>query len=97
MTMTAEPRPQVTEDALRERAIKRLKKKRDFHAHLLVYVMANAFFVTIWALTNSGFFWPMFIIVGWGIGLVMNAWDVYHGEDFTEHAIEREIRRIDHG
>lgn len=39
-------------DVLRDRAIKRLKKRRDFSAHLLVYVLVNAFLVVIWALTN---------------------------------------------
>ena len=61
-------------DPLRDRAVKQLKKRRDFMSHLLVYVLVNSFIVLIWAITNSGgFFWPVFPIVGWGIGLVMNA------------------------
>ncbi len=80
---------------LRERALTRLKKKRDFHAHLLVYTMVNSFFVLIWAIVGfGGFFWPIFPIVGWGIGVVMNAWDVYHVEDFGEPEIQREIARM---
>jgi hypothetical protein len=98
MTTSTDVQPPATEDALRERALKRLKKKRDFHAHLLIYCLVNGFFVLIWALTNTGFFWPMFLMVGWGIGLVMNAWDVYRGsEEFTEDAIAREIDRIRKG
>ena len=55
----------------------------------------NAIIVTIWAVTGpSGFFWPIFPILGWGFGLVMNAWDVYHGEDFSEEQIQREMRRL---
>jgi hypothetical protein len=85
----------MTHDAeVRDRALKRLKKKRDFRAHLLVYFMVNTFLVVIWALTDSGFFWPVFPIVGWGIGVVMNAWDVYRGEDFSEEEIRREIGRM---
>jgi hypothetical protein len=92
---TTEVQPPVTDDeALRERAVKRLKKKRDFHAHLLVYALVNSFLVVIWAVTGSGFFWPVFPMVGWGIGVVMNAWDVYHGEDFGEDEIAREVKRI---
>ncbi len=83
-----------TDTSLRDRAVKRLKKRRDFGAHLLVYVLVNAFVVTIWAMTSSGFFWPIFPIVGWGIGVVMNAWDVWHGEDFSEEAITREMQRM---
>jgi len=80
---------------LRDRAIKELKKRRDFRGHLLVYTLVNLFLVVIWAMTNpDGFFWPIFPIVGWGIGVVMNAWDVYHAGDFSEDAIEREIEHL---
>jgi hypothetical protein len=83
------------EDVLRDRALKSLKKRRDFHGHLLVYTLVNSFLVVIWAVTDpGGFFWPVFPLVGWGIGLTMNAWDVYHGEQFSDEQIEREIRRL---
>jgi len=45
-----------------------------------------------------GFFWPVFPIVGWGIGVVMNAWDVYWRPEITaediQHEIEREDKRV---
>jgi hypothetical protein len=77
--------------------VKRLKKKRDFLAHLLVYVMVNAFIIVIWAVTSDGgFFWPIFPMVGWGIGVIMNAWDVWRGDEFTEAEIKDEISRLQH-
>ena len=82
-------------DLLRERAVKRLKKRRDFYTHLLVFTLVNAFIVAVWAVTGQGFFWPIFPIVAWGIGLVMNAWDAFRDEDFDEEQIQREIRRIE--
>jgi hypothetical protein len=82
-------------EVLRDRAIKRLRKRRDFSAHLLVYVLVNAFLVTIWALTNPhGFFWPIFPLAGWGIGVVMNAWDVFRNDEFDEEQIRREMERL---
>lgn len=84
------------EGRMRAEAIARLKKRRDFHGHVLIYLLVNAFLVVIWAVTSSGgFFWPVFILVGWGIGVVMNAWDVYFAEDFGEDDIAREIERIE--
>jgi hypothetical protein len=80
--------------ALRDRAVRRLKKRRDFFAHLLVYFLVNSFIVVIWAMTSNGFFWPIFPMVGWGIGLAMNAWDVWHGDEFSEEEIAREIQRM---
>jgi cytochrome b561 len=83
------------EEVLRERAIKRLKKRRDLAGHLLVYVLVNTFIVLIWLMSDSdGFFWPVFPIVGWGIGVVMNAWDVYRSDEFHETQIRREMNRI---
>jgi len=83
------------EAELRDRAVKRLKKRRDFAGHVLVYVLVNAFLVVIWASTsNDDFFWPIFPIVGWGIGLVMHAWETYRGEEFSETRIQREIDRL---
>ena len=83
------------ENEMRERAIKRLKKRRDFKGHLLVYTLVNTALVVIWAVTSSdNFFWPVFFIVFWGIGVVMNAWDVYFAEDFDEEDINREIEHL---
>jgi hypothetical protein len=88
-------RPNVTDDTLRDRAIKQLKKRRDLGAHALVFLLVNSFIVAIWFVTNDGgFFWPIFPIGGWGIGLAMNAYDVYRGDDFDERHIEREMRRL---
>ena len=76
--------------------MQRLKKRRDFHAHVLVYVLVNGFLVLIWALTGAaGFFWPAFLIAAWGIGLVLNAWDVYWRREITEQDIQHEMERAD--
>ncbi len=84
------PRP---DDEVRERAIARLKAKGEFKVHLLAYVLVNAFLVAIWAVTGAGFFWPVFPLLGWGIGIVFHAWDVYRGEP-SEEQIRREIDRM---
>lgn len=82
---------------LRARAVKQLKKRRDFYGHIMIYTLVNVFLVVIWAVTSSGgFFWPIFPIVGWGIGVVMNAWDVYFAEDFSEDRIHREMEHLEH-
>lgn len=78
---------------LRERAIVRLKKKRDFQAHLLAYLSVNAFLIAVWAITGSGLFWPMFPMLGWGIGLFFHAWDTYTW-GLSEQRISREMDRL---
>src|SRR5690349_19395416 len=65
------------DQAARDEARKRLQKKREFQAHLVSYVVINAFLVGVWAMTGAGYFWPVWILGGWGIGLVLHAWDLY--------------------
>jgi len=83
-----------TEQRVREQAIERLKKRRDFKMHVLMYVTVNAFLVAIWAVSDSGFFWPIFPILGWGIGVVANAYDVYGRKPISEEEIRREVDRL---
>lgn len=83
-----------TEPTVRDEVRKRLKKRRDLRGHVLVYLLVNAALVVIWMITDSGgFFWPIFPIVFWGIGVVMNGWDVYVSSDITEEDVDREIAR----
>jgi hypothetical protein len=89
-----DPSSAPTEDSLRHEAVRRLKKKRDFQAHLITYVSVNALLVAIWAVTSAGFFWPIFPILGWGIGLLLNAWDAYGRKPISEHEIAREVDRL---
>ena len=58
-----EPTTALTEESLRQEAVRRLKKKRD----------------------------P---ILGWGIGLLLNAWDAYGRKPISEHEIAREVDRL---
>ena len=41
--------------------------------HLVVYAAVNLGLIAIWALTGGGYFWPIWPILGWGIGLAGHA------------------------
>jgi hypothetical protein len=81
-------------DALRTEAIERLKKKREFSQHVVAYVLVNALLVVIWAISSAGFFWPVFPILGWGIGLTFHAWETFSRPNFTEERIRKEMDRL---
>jgi len=74
-----EPRtPQQRENATR----KQLKRQRELRGHLVTFVLVNAFLIGIWLATSVAagepvFFWPIFPILGWGLGLAVQAWQVY--------------------
>jgi hypothetical protein len=83
-----------TEQEIREEALERLKKKRDFRGHVFIYLAVNTMLVVIWAVTGAGFFWPIFPILGWGVGVAANAWDVYGRKPISEDEIQREAERL---
>jgi 2TM domain len=95
--MTTEDRTPTStspDGQLRERAIKRLRAQADFRTHLMIYLAVNAFLVVIWVWNDNPFFWPIFPIVGWGIGVVANAWEAFRSDRITEDRIRREIDRM---
>jgi hypothetical protein len=44
-------------------------KARAHSAHVRAYVLVSLGLVAIWALTGTGYFWPLWPIMGWGIGV----------------------------
>jgi hypothetical protein len=84
----------MDEQLLRDQAMRRLKKKRDFTGDVIAYVIVNAFLIGIWYFVSGrGYFWPGWILLGWGIGLAFHAWDVYGRRDITEADLQREMER----
>ena len=81
------------DDGSRESAVQRLKAKRDFKSHLVLYLLLNALLIAIWTVQGVGPFWPIWPIMGWGIGLAFNAWTVYFQKPISENEIRQEMQR----
>jgi len=85
------------ETNLRAAALTLLRKKRDFLVHLTAFVVVNLGLHVVWWLTTpGGFYWPVFPLFGWGIGLVFHALDVYWPAQPSEDRIRREMNRLAH-
>ena len=82
------------DEELRKEAKKRVGKRRDLAAHVVSYCVINAMIIGIWAISGRGYFWPAWVLLGWGVGLVLNIWDVYFRKPITEHDIQREMERL---
>ena len=76
----------------RRRARARVQKRRNLQGGVAAYVVVNAFLVVVWALSGGGYFWPGWVMAGWGLGLVLGLW-VYSRGPITEADIDRELRR----
>jgi len=79
----------------REAAVKRVKSRRDFKTHVAIYIIVNLFLIGIWALGGQGYFWPIWVILGWGVGLALNAWEVYIRKPISEEEIQEEMGHTD--
>lgn len=87
------PSAPTPEQRAHELALKRLKAKRDFQGHLVVYAVVNAFLVLVWWWSGAGYFWPGWVLAGWGIAVVIGFWENFVRRPITEADVEREMRR----
>ncbi|HEV7950576.1 MAG TPA: 2TM domain-containing protein [Glaciihabitans sp.] len=83
----------ATLDADRTWARKRLERKRELVNHLLIYAIVNAFLVAVWAFTGAGYFWPGWVLLGWGVFFVADASELMYRRGITDADIDRELRR----
>lgn len=78
----------------REAALERVRAKRDFRNHVAVYVIVNLMLVVIWALSTSpGYFWPVWPMLGWGVGLAIHGWKTFLEKPISEEEIRREMEK----
>ena len=90
----------MTDDVeLRRLAIRRADMRLAFRSHLFAYVIVNGGMVVIWGLTSFGhYFWPIWPMMGWGIGLAAHAATVYmEGENMRDRMIEEELEKLRRG
>jgi hypothetical protein len=82
------------EESLRALAIERLEERTAFKEHLAAYLLVNGMLAAIWFATSSGgLFWPIFLILGWGIGLLCRGLEAYR-RPYTEDQIEQVIAHL---
>jgi hypothetical protein len=100
MTHIPAPTGRESDDRLAAEAVRRIKARRDFRGHLLVYVAVNILLILIWLTTalTAGAWYPWFVfpLAGWGIGVAAHAWAVYGSPSrpITQEAIAEEIERM---
>ena len=86
----------MSDDEIREIATHRVRRRRGFYAHLTAYILVNLMLIAIWYFSGAGYFWPGWVELFWGIGLVFNAVAVFAKGDIGSEraAIEKEIEKI---
>jgi hypothetical protein len=88
----------ASEEDLRKQALSSIKRKRAFRHVAFIYLVVNTILVGIWALSGAGYFWPGWVIGGWGIGLAFQGWSAYgRRREISEDDVAREMDRLRSG
>jgi len=53
-----------------------VRKLRRFYTDAFIYGIVNIGLILIWAISGGGYFWPIWVIIGWGIGLGIHAFSL---------------------
>ena len=87
-------------DNLRARAEERVNLKIKFYRNLKAYIIVNAILAIINGLFSPEFWWVMFPVFFWGIGVLVDFLKAYvlvdnwDSEDFRERKIEEEMMKL---
>jgi len=73
--------PRILPAARRESA--RAAERRELAGHVRAFVLVNVLLLVVWAATGAGYFWPMWPLLGWGIGVAARG----------RHALGPSVRR----
>ena len=88
----------ASDSEMRKHAAKLLKKREDFKQYMWVYLIVTAITSGVWFFTTpDGYYWPIWVIFGMGIGAVFTALDAYgklSNKPITEADIDAEVERL---
>jgi len=76
----------------------RVNQLRGFYTHLTTFIVVNLFLLVLNLLTDPDSLWFYWVLLGWGIGLVAHALQVYgsftiFGKDWEERKIQEYLKR----
>ena len=83
----------AAEDAQRKQAIRNIKRRRGLVSHAVSFIVINIVIIVIWYATGRGYFWPGWVILATGIGLVFDFWNINRrsSSEISEEDIRREM------
>lgn len=74
------------------------KKRVDFKRHLYLYIISNTMFWLTWAFSGGNedrhhvLPWPLWPMLGWGVGLAFNYVGAYHSG--KNAAVQKEFEKL---
>lgn len=85
------------EERFREEAKKRIKERRDFFTHLLIFILINSFLIILNLNVSPDYKWFMWPLLLWTIGLTIHFFTIFIIRlRITEEDIQKEVRNFKH-
>jgi 2TM domain len=70
-----------------------MQRWRDFGSQVLAYVIGSIVFIIIWAVQGKGFFWPIYPLLVWGLGVSVQHFTVVIRGQITDEDVRRALNR----
>jgi len=70
-----------------------IQRWRDFGSQVLAYVIGSIVFIIIWAVQGRGFFWPIYPLLVWGLGLSVQHFTVVIRGQITDEDVQSKLNR----
>lgn len=77
---------------LYDKARTRVKHRKKFYSHIVTWVIMSVFFILI-NLFTTDYFWAIFPILAWGIGVAFHGLQVF-SDEWEDEEVEREFERL---
>jgi len=73
---------------------RKAKKRVSFKKNLTAFILVNSFLTAIWFLNReeSRYFWPVWPMLGWGLGLSFQFYSAYISD--SENEVENEYQKL---
>ena len=78
------------------KAKERVEARMGFYIHLTVYLIVNTFLAILNLSLTNNYFWAIWPILGWGIGLIVHGLNTFvftYESSWKKRLIEKEIQR----
>lgn len=59
--------------------VRRVKARRELRGHAISFAVVNLLLIGVWAATGADYFWPIWPLLGWGVGVASHAMEALGG------------------
>ncbi len=82
----------MSNEQLYKQALAKVKQRKKFYRHVMTWVILSVFFVLL-NLATTDYFWAIFPILAWGIGVAFHGLQVF-SDEWEDQEIEKEYERL---